>query len=114
MRVTITDRLVGRTAVDGSAVGFVVSCWDDSAEPWTAATPTSVQYRVDDLTCDREIVGWTSASASASQTITVTGAQNTVTWPSQFQFTVRANSGLSSVAVSSRDYFINDIAGLTA
>lgn len=114
MRITITERLVGRSCVDGSAVAFTVKCWDDSAEPWTAATPTAVQYRVDDLTCDREVLAWTSASASASQTITVTGAQNTVTWPSQFQLTVRANAGLSSVAVASRDYFVREIVGLTA
>lgn len=105
---------MGRTAVDGSAIAFTVKCWDDSAEPWVALAPTTVQYRIDDLTSDAQILDWTSASASASQTITVTGAQNTVTWPTQFQLTVRANSGLSSVSVASRDWFVRDVLGLTA
>ena len=43
------------------------------------AAPTSLSYRIDDLTNDREILDWTAVATPASKnTITITATQNTL------------------------------------
>jgi len=44
-----------------------------------AAVPTTVHYRVDNLTTKTNIVDWTSVTPAASVSISITPAQNTIT-----------------------------------
>lgn len=115
MRVTITDKLVSRTAVDGSAVSFAVKVYDDSTEPWVLTAPTTLQYRVDNPITGEVITEWTTVTPASSATVIVSGADNTVDgWQyTRLQLTVRANAGLSTVAVASREWFVRDIAGVS-
>jgi hypothetical protein len=117
MRLTITSKLVARTAVDGAAVPFSVKVYDDSTEPWVLAVPTTLQYRVDNPETGCVIVDWTTISPASSATITVTGSQETLTgcqYRSRRQLTVRSDAGLSTVAVATHDYWIRNVLGLTA
>ena len=116
MRLTITDNLIARTANDGQSVVFAVKCWDDSAEPWTLTAPTTLRYRLDDYDTGQQIIGWTAGSASSSQTITVSGANNTPAGcESRYRrlLTVQINLGLSTVAVATRDFWVKNIGGVT-
>lgn len=65
-----------------------------------ASTPTTLKYRIDCKTTQREILDWTTLSASSSASITVTGAQNAIQsdvndyeWK---QLTVMADENLST------------------
>lgn len=71
-------------------------------------TPTAVSYRVDDLTNGREVLDWTAViTPTASDTITITGAQNAVNNRSQDkelrQITVNATD--SSANVVQQDFY---------
>jgi len=65
--------------------------------------PTTVTYRIDDLTNDREVLGVTTVSTPAlSNTITVTPAQNALngrTQPREIrQVTIKATDSAGAVA----------------
>lgn len=71
-------------------------------------TPTTLQYRIDDLTHDREVLDWTTVSTpSSTNTITVTEAQNALFSRNQDkekrQITVRPTDSSGDVA---QDIFI--------
>jgi hypothetical protein len=116
MRLTITDRLVARTANDGQAVPFSVSVWTDTTEPWVLVAPTTLRYRVDNLSTGATVLDWTSGTATSNQTITVTGTQNTTSECGQqkMQLTVQADAGLSTVCVNTREWLVRNLAGVAA
>jgi hypothetical protein len=116
VRITITDRLVGHTANEGQAVPFTVKVWTDTAEPWVLVAPTTLRYRVDNPQTGEQILDWTSGSASSSQTITVTGALNTLYACAREprQLTVQADVGLSTVSVATREFYVRALAGVAA
>lgn len=43
-----------------------------------AEAPTTIHYRIDDLSTKTEVLDWTSVSAAASAAITITSAQNQI------------------------------------
>ena len=109
MRITLTDRLVARSTPEGAATAFAVKVYDDSTEPWVLTVPTSLRYRIDDPEYNCTILDWTTLTPDDDSTITVTGAQNSITGCSPRQrrrLTVEANHGLSSVAVANREWFV--------
>ena len=115
MRLTLTDPLVGRVCQDGSAIPFALKCYTDSSEPWALTVPTSIRYRVENPETRCEIVAWTSVSAASSATITVTGAQNTISCGDERRrLVVEADHGLSTATVATRDWTVRDIAGVSA
>jgi len=65
-----------------------------------AATPTSIQYRIDCKTTGTEVLDWTTVSAASSATIAVTGAQNAIQNDSNDyeirQLTVMCDEGLAT------------------
>jgi hypothetical protein len=109
MRVTITDRLVGRTAQKGAAIPFAVKVYTDTSEPWVLVTPTTLRYRIDDPEYGDEIVGWTTVTPASSATITVTGAQNTISGGEareKRRLTVQADDGLSTSCIEVREWYV--------
>lgn len=117
MRLTITDRLVAKTAQEGSAIPFTVKAWTDTSEPWVAVVPTTLRYRVDDPETGCEILGWTTATPASSSTITITSSQNTLSScesREHRQLTVEVDHGLPTACVATRDYWVRGLVGVTA
>jgi hypothetical protein len=116
VRITITDRLVNRTANDGQAIQFAVRVYTDTAEPWVLVTPTTLRYRIDDIETGEVIADWTTVTPASTSTVTTTGAQNTISGcgKARFQFTVEADHGLSTNCVSTREYIVRNLAGVYA
>ena len=116
MKLTITDRLVARTANEGAAVSFSVKCYTDSSEPWVLVAPTTLRYRVDSPDTGANVVAWTTLTPASSATITVTGTQGTLTdnQRTRFQITVEADNGLSTNCVSTREWWVRPLIGVAA
>lgn len=117
MRITFADKLVRNTVNEGSAFTVVAKFWDDSTEVWTAATPTSIRYRVDSLETTSQIIGWTSATPATSVTITVSYAANAITNDckdrERKQLTVEIDAGLSTQYQSTYEYYVKNLSGQT-
>lgn len=114
MRITITDRLVSRTAQEGSSVPFAVKVYDDSVEPWTLTVPTSLRYRVDNPVTGRIALDWTAATPDDESSITIT--QTTLSdcyQMERLQLVVEANHGLSTACVAKRDFWVDGLVGVT-
>jgi hypothetical protein len=83
---------------EGSAFDATVNFRARSSS--AASTPTSIKYRLDCLTTQREVLGWTTVSAASSVTISVTGAQNAIQSDANDyetkQLTVMADDGLAT------------------
>lgn len=63
------------TVKEGNPLPVTVDFFDASN---TAYTPTTVRYRIKDLTNNRVVLDWTSATPASSVTITVTPSQNSI------------------------------------
>lgn len=65
-----------------------------------ADTPTTVHYRVDDLTTDTNITGWTSVTPGTSVNITITPTENRMIYNrnkwERRQLTVSSDKGLTT------------------
>jgi len=68
-----------------------------------ASTPTTIHYRVDDLTSSTKITDWTSVSAAANVSIALSSTENSIQGHSnrveRKQLLVKADSGLSTQAM---------------
>jgi hypothetical protein len=111
LRITITEKLVSRTAQEGASVAFTVKVYTDTSEPWVLATPTTLRYRVDDPETGCEILAWTAGSAASSQTVNVTASG--VCGREKRRLTIQSDVGLTTAAVASRDYYVTGTDGLT-
>lgn len=115
MILTLTDKLVARTAVDGQAVPFIARVFTDTVEPWVLVIPTTLRYRIDDPERRCTILDWTTVTPANTATITVTGSQNSIDrcmtreWR---RITVQADSGLATSCVETRDYYVTGIRSL--
>lgn len=116
MQITLTDRLVARTANEGQAVSFVAKIYTDTSEPWVLVAPTTLRYRVDDPEAGCTIVDWTTISPASSATITVTGTQGLLTGchRERRQIVVEADHGLSTNCVATREWIVRALAGVAA
>lgn len=116
MRITITDRLVARTANEGAAVPFAIKVYTDDSEPWVLVAPTSLRYRVDNPDTGCTILDWTTVSPASSATLTVTGAQGLLSGceRERRQITVEADHGLATNCVATRDWYVRALVGVAA
>ncbi len=116
MRLTITDRLVAKTAQEGQAVPFAIACYTDVSEPWLLVAPTTLRYRVDDPVSGRVIADWTTVTPASTATITVSGSNNTLSGCNSLrrQLVVEADHGLDTCAIERRDYWIRSLVGVVA
>ena len=82
-----------------------------------ALAPTTVHYRVDCLSTRQEIQDWTSVSAAANVTITITSAFNQIlngdkAWERK-QLIVKADAGLSTQVIKSATWIVDNLSGIT-
>jgi len=57
---------------------FVCTAYFRDRATQASSVPTNIKYRLDCLTTDTVILDWTTVSAAASATISVTAAQNAI------------------------------------
>lgn len=78
--------------------------------------PTTVRYRVDDLSTNQEMVGWTSVTAATEVIINVAASANVINDQTdnreRRQITVEADAGLSTATRDQRTYFVENIRGI--
>ncbi len=114
MRITFTDRLTRKTVTEASVFTLVAKFYDDSTENWTASTPTSVKYRIDNAS-GSQVRDWTTATPGTSTTITVTAADNAMTDGCRERetkiITVKADDGLSSQYQDTFFWHVANLAG---
>ena len=84
-----------------------------------ADTPSTVHYRIDNITTNRNkatsILGWTSATPGTSVSISITSAQNRIldssnVWERR-QLTVSADKGTSTETRDTAEWKIENIGG---
>lgn len=80
-----------------------------------ASAPTTVHYRIDDLSTETAILDWTTASAASSVSISVTPAQNRIidhsnVWERR-QLVVSADKGTSTETRDSIEWKVMNIGG---
>lgn len=82
-----------------------------------ASIPTSIRYRIDDLHSDTEVLNWTSVSAAANVTITITSSDNEIldgsTRFERKQIIVQADNGLSTQVNGTAFWKVVNLVGIT-
>lgn len=102
---------------------FTATAYFRTRSTKAAATPTTVDYRVDDLTTDTVIKDWTTATPGTSVALTMDYAINKIQGSSvtyvgypkyqRRQLTVRADSGLSTQAIGTVSWRVKNVRGVT-
>ena len=118
MRIVIQNKL-SRSGVDeGSAFTLTAKFYDDASDPWTLTAPTTIRYRIDNLSSGANILDWTTVSAASSASIVVTGAQNATQdqglVSELHEMTVQADAGLSTQSAPSFRWKVVNLRGVTA
>lgn len=111
MTSQIAIRIAETQVSAGSAVPVTVSFRDRATG--TASTPSSIRYRVDCLTNKRNVINWTSVSASSSVDILIPGTSNGTIDRGleleQRQITIEADTGLNSQAKAAHRWGVKNI-----
>ena len=112
LRIIFRDPLPLNTIGEGSSFSLGLTFWDDSAEPWTASTPTTISYRVDCTTTGASMRTWTTLTPAAATTISLASADNAINDQSRRQegrqVTVKTDSGLSTQAQDTFTYAVSN------
>lgn len=99
--------------MEGSA--FTATAYFRTRSTGAAATPTNVYYRVDNLTTGTELADWTSVSAAANVSISVTATHNAIqdqgNRRERVQLTVSLDHGLSTQVRESREWVVENLEG---
>ncbi len=82
----------------------------------TALAPTTIRYKVDCLTTRTALKAWTTVSAAASVTITMTAVFNAIQdavnpWERK-QITIQADFGLSTQLTKTRNWKVFNVWGI--
>jgi len=82
-----------------------------------ASTPTTVHYRVEDLTNKEVITDWTSVTPGSSVSISVTPTMNAiksdVNHQERKQLIVKADSGLDTQAIGQATWRVKNLQGIS-
>lgn len=93
---------------EGSAFTATVYMRDRATA--AASTPTSIKYRLDNLTTGERILDWTTVSAASSASIAITGQQNAIRDENnaneKMELTVSADHDLATQVRQSVQYTI--------
>jgi hypothetical protein len=102
---------------------FTATAYFRTRSTGAAATPTTVHYRVDNVTAQKEMTGWTSVTPATSVSISITASDNVIQdLPvgirggasfERVQLTVALDKGLSTQVTKTRMWRLNDIYGVT-
>lgn len=94
---------------------FTVTVNNRQRSDASAATPTSLKYRIDCKTTGREVLDWTTVSAASSASIVITGAQNAIlndlNDQERKQITIMCDEGLSTQHRASAFWDVENLYG---
>jgi len=80
-----------------------------------ASAPSTVHYRIDNLTTGSNITAWTSVTPGVSVDIPITSAENKIVGQSNVrerrQITVSADKGTNTETRDTAEWFVNNIGG---
>ena len=80
-----------------------------------ASAPTTIHYRVDDITTATNITAWTSVSAASSVSITIKSAENRIVNQADArerrQITVAADKGTTTETRDTAEWKVENIGG---
>lgn len=96
--------------------GFTATAYFRTRATGAAATPTTVHYRVDDITSQTTLKDWTSVTTGESVSISITGAMNQIQQNSSSsehkQLIVQADRGLTTQATGRAIWKVQNIYGI--
>lgn len=101
---------------------FTATAYFRTRSTAAAATPTTVHYRIDNLTSRNEVKDWTSVSPSTSVSITVAASENVIDGGSLdsalpkyqvLQLTVALDKDLSTQVTQSKTWRVKNLLGVT-
>lgn len=96
---------------------FPVTAYFRTRATKAASTPTTIRYRIDCLKTRNVIKDWTTVSAAANVTITITASDNQIQDDSnrfeRKQIIVQADNGLSTQVNGKAVYKIENMTGIT-
>lgn len=80
-----------------------------------ASAPTTIDYRIDDLTTQRAVTAWTSVTPAVSATITIKSAENAIlangNTRERRQITVSADRGTTTETRDTVEWYVENIPG---
>ena len=96
---------------------FTLTAYFRTRATKTASTPTTIHYRVDCLSTQRQITDWTVVSSpSTSNTIVITATENKILDDSfnieTKQITVKLDSGLSTQVIKAVTWKVRNLLGI--
>ena len=96
---------------------FTVTVYFRTRSTKSASTPTTIHYRVDCLSTQRQITDWTSVSSPAgSNTIVITATENKIlddTFNIETkQLTIKIDSGLSTQFIKPKTWKVRNLTGI--
>lgn len=96
---------------------FAATAYFRTRSTLAALAPTTVHYRVDCLTTKKELQDWTSVSAAANVSITMTSTFNAIQDGSKRyerkQLTIKADDGLSTQTIKSKKWIVDNLYGIS-
>jgi len=96
---------------------FIATAYFRLRSTAAAVTPTTVHYRVDDLTTGKELIDWTSVSAASNVSIAITATFNTIqddtSRRERKRLTIKADDGLDTQHLETKEWFVVNLLGLT-
>jgi len=105
-----------KTQVEEEA-SFVATVSFRDRETDAASTPTTIDYRIDDITSQKVIVDWTSVTPASSVTITVPSSANEIKQNSSAkerkQLIVQTDRLLSTKSSNSARWWVTNIYGIS-
>lgn len=102
-----------RSVNEGSHLSFTARFYDADG---TAAAPTSVRYKVEDIETEENMVSWTTASAATAVSFTIPASANVIEDESNRRerrlLTVEANQGTDTAYSASTYYDVINVLGI--
>lgn len=97
--------------------GFTITANFRTRSTKAASIPTTVHYRIDDLESNTVLIEWTLVTADAQVSIVIPSTVNKIKQDykkrERKQIIVQANRGLSTQATNKRQWFVENLTGIT-
>ena len=94
---------------------FTATAYFRTRSTAAASTPTTVHYKVSNLSTGETVQDWTSVSAASNVSISITGSMNKILDDSKpqnaMELLVSADKGLSTETIGRATYKVNNVYG---
>ncbi len=95
---------------------FTATAYFRTRATGAASTPTTVQYRLDNITGSKVITDWTTVSPASSVTIVIKSTENAINGNNnrteRLQIMVKADDGLSTQTIGSAQWRVINLFGI--